>query len=119
MHRRAGGNAVIDHDDGAPGKRDHRPRTAIQTLASLELDRLAGDHRIDFGPADARPSDQVLVEMDRATGNDGAHRQFAMERQAKRSEEHTSELQSLMRNSYAVFCFEHKNTKTHNIDISS
>src|SRR3546814_9831587 len=28
-----------------------------------------------------------------------------------RSEEHTSELQSLMRNSYAVFCFKKKNTK--------
>src|SRR3546814_5876286 len=26
-----------------------------------------------------------------------------------RSEEHTSELQSLMRTSYAVFCFKHKN----------
>src|SRR3546814_3140272 len=30
---------------------------------------------------------------------------------ARRSEEHTSELQSLMRNSYAVFCLEKKNTK--------
>src|SRR3546814_8825830 len=30
---------------------------------------------------------------------------------AERSEEHTSELQSLMRNSYAVFCFKKKNTK--------
>src|SRR3546814_1128861 len=28
-----------------------------------------------------------------------------------RSEEHTSELQSLMRSSYAVFCFKKKNTK--------
>src|SRR3546814_8113088 len=28
-----------------------------------------------------------------------------------RSEEHTSELQSLMRNSYAVFCLKHKKTK--------
>src|SRR3546814_5062857 len=28
---------------------------------------------------------------------------------AGRSEEHTSELQSLMRISYAVFCFKHKN----------
>src|SRR3546814_2669385 len=28
-----------------------------------------------------------------------------------RSEEHTSELQSLMRISYAVFCLKHKNTK--------
>src|SRR3546814_7634544 len=33
-----------------------------------------------------------------------------------RSEEHTSELQSLMRNSYAVFCLKNKNErrKTHN-----
>src|SRR3546814_1531451 len=29
-----------------------------------------------------------------------------------RSEEHTSELQSLMRNSYAVFCFKKKKTHT-------
>src|SRR3546814_5912815 len=31
-----------------------------------------------------------------------------------RSEEHTSELQSLMRISYAVFCLKKKNTDTHN-----
>src|SRR3546814_5441362 len=31
-----------------------------------------------------------------------------------RSEEHTSELQSLMRNSYAVFCLKKKNTTTPN-----
>src|SRR3546814_2712289 len=30
-------------------------------------------------------------------------------RQAERSEEHTSELQSLMHNSYAVFCLKKKN----------
>src|SRR3546814_2692740 len=29
----------------------------------------------------------------------------------QRSEEHTSELQSLMRNSYAVFCLTHKNNQ--------
>src|SRR3546814_1534067 len=32
-----------------------------------------------------------------------------------RSEEHTSELQSLMRISYAVFCLKKKNTKTVNL----
>src|SRR3546814_3851896 len=32
---------------------------------------------------------------------------------ADRSEEHTSELQSLMRISYAVFCLKKKNTSTH------
>src|SRR3546814_8325655 len=31
----------------------------------------------------------------------------------QRSEAHTSELQSLMRNSYAVFCLKKKKTKTH------
>src|SRR3546814_5302806 len=34
----------------------------------------------------------------------------------KRSEEHTSELQSLMRISYAVFCLKKKNKKKINID---
>src|SRR3546814_6631654 len=41
-------------------------------------------------------------------------------RQITRSEEHTSELQSLMRISYAVFCLKKKNTNnktTDNIDI--
>src|SRR3546814_10493216 len=32
---------------------------------------------------------------------------------AMRSEEHTSELQSLMRISYAVFCLQKKNNRTH------
>src|SRR3546814_5141202 len=32
---------------------------------------------------------------------------------SRRSEEHTSELQSLMRISYAVFCLKKKKTKTH------
>src|SRR3546814_7630219 len=38
-----------------------------------------------------------------------------------RSEEHTSELQSLMRSSYAVFCLKKKNTKNniHTKNISS
>src|SRR3546814_6912498 len=34
--------------------------------------------------------------------------------QRRRSEEHTSELQSLMRISYAVFCLKKKNTNTVN-----
>src|SRR3546814_9640314 len=36
---------------------------------------------------------------------------------SRRSEEHTSELQSLMRNSYAVFCLKKKNTNKHNYAI--
>src|SRR3546814_3925508 len=37
---------------------------------------------------------------------------LALEHQRYRSEEHTSELQSLMRISYAVFCLKKKNNKT-------
>src|SRR3546814_5128429 len=40
------------------------------------------------------------------------HRRISM-LEVKRSEEHTSELQSLMRISYAVFCLKKKNTTTH------
>src|SRR3546814_9351529 len=35
------------------------------------------------------------------------------EREVERSEEHTSELQSLMRNSYAVFCLKKKKSKNY------
>src|SRR3546814_2551268 len=41
----------------------------------------------------------------------GVHRDVGAAQQ--RSEEHTSELQSLMRISYAVFCFQKKNKYTH------
>src|SRR3546814_4063707 len=37
-------------------------------------------------------------------------------RRQLRSEEHTSELQSLMRNSYAVFCLKKKKDNRHNTD---
>src|SRR3546814_7436661 len=55
----------------------------------------------------------------RLVGNapDVAHEQSARQgpradrRRPQRSEEHTSELQSLMRISYAVFCLKKKNTK--------
>src|SRR3546814_5818898 len=38
---------------------------------------------------------------------------FIAVRRIQRSEEHTSELQSLMRSSYAVFCLKKKNHATH------
>src|SRR3546814_7609426 len=39
------------------------------------------------------------------------------DRRSVRSEEHTSELQSLMRISYAVFCLKKKNTYTYTYEI--
>src|SRR3546814_7507152 len=47
--------------------------------------------------------------------SDGSARQVTSECQKfSRSEEHTSELQSLMRISYAVFCLKKQNTKNNN-----
>src|SRR3546814_10835766 len=58
-----------------------------------------------------------LREVDRAnrTGQRAAIGAAIGNRRARligRSEEHTSELQSLMRNSYAVFCLKKKKTQT-------
>src|SRR3546814_3279767 len=44
----------------------------------------------------------------------GAAATARLHQSAKRSEEHTSELQSLMRISYAVFCLKKKNTAKQN-----
>src|SRR3546814_7583250 len=48
----------------------------------------------------------------RHAGRSRAGRSGMRGRQMPRSEEHTSELQSLMRISYAVFCLKKKKTKT-------
>src|SRR3546814_9480839 len=47
------------------------------------------------------------------SGDDPAPAIAAPFSHTERSEEHTSELQSLMRISYAVFCLKKKNTTTH------
>src|SRR3546814_5677974 len=54
---------------------------------------------------------QVDVALDEGVGVGPQQRQHDLvERMAIRSEEHTSELQSLMRISYAVFCLKKKKT---------
>src|SRR3546814_9759562 len=52
------------------------------------------------------------VEADRGVG--GGVGAGALDQQLVRSEEHTSELQSLMRISYAVFCLKKKKLKKRN-----
>src|SRR3546814_945357 len=55
--------------------------------------------------SDKERSDRPYARPDRVGG--------AKWQRLHRSEEHTSELQSLMRISYAVFCLKKKKTKTH------
>src|SRR3546814_10867457 len=80
---------AIDRDD--PGRHDHRAR--YQVRLQFVLDRLGG----------------LAARFGDLRGH--SLRGHAAHGKA-RSEEHTSELQSLMRNSYAVFCL--KKTKLPN-----
>src|SRR3546814_1966911 len=70
-----------------------------------------GHHRI---PADflLRPPDSHLAGLRRH--RNGRHRAVGARPPGPRSEEHTSELQSLMRISYAVFCSKKKKTRIYN-----
>src|SRR3546814_1591793 len=64
---------------------------------------------------DAPPRPAATVRATEGTDPRPRHRQAGDARVHRRSEEHTSELQSLMRISYAVFCLKKKKTlRIHN-----
>src|SRR3546814_7187146 len=72
--------------------------------ACIDLKR----HQID--PAFSKGiDDRAALVLNRPLGTESGGR--GKQRPHLRSEEHTSELQSLMRISYAVFCLKKKNTK--------
>src|SRR3546814_5158812 len=85
---------------------------------SVDLERVAGDEacgraaQVAHGGGDLRrrsralQRDRPFAEMRR----DVVALRVDVSRRNARSEEHTSELQSLMRISYAVFCLKKKNT---------
>src|SRR3546814_3652601 len=73
-----------------------RPATAVVLLPEMPFDAL---RRAQFSPGRARVVDAAVIE----------EKKDAVK--CQRSEEHTSELQSLMRISYAVFCLKKKNIK--------
>src|SRR3546814_4830194 len=52
---------------------------------------------------------QIRLQISAAAPSDTLHQRRERDREQRRSEEHTSELQSLMRISYAVFCLKKKN----------
>src|SRR3546814_10431708 len=59
----------------------------------------------------SRPPATSAVALDQNWGAGGRNASYlTLEVRGARSEEHTSELQSLMRISYAVFCLKKKNT---------
>src|SRR3546814_6279902 len=89
---------------------EHRDDCLRRTVAEQLAERL-------FVPGDAMGVDQRDeigggVARQRRLGEMRVRRQKAIGGGVDRSEEHTSELQSLMRISYAVFCLKKKNITT-------
>src|SRR3546814_8786094 len=87
-------------------------RSIADNRSELEQAIAAGDVTIPDDPAEEKKmllaiaSQPVDTRSTFATGADVSR----FQRSTVRSEEHTSELKSLMRNSYAVFCLKKKNT---------
>src|SRR3546814_5944212 len=75
-------------------------------VAASQIDLLR--QRRQHPPAGVRPRHRRAVEQDFLPVHD---ERLGLAR-AERSEEHTSELQSLMRTSYAVFCLKKKKTNS-------
>src|SRR3546814_1152178 len=84
--------------------RSTRTDTLFPYTTLFRSDDRAGRHE------QARTGDQAFVDR-------SLHR-YVGEAGAFRSEEHTSELQSLMRNSYAVFCLNKKTKSLKNRKIN-
>src|SRR3546814_3355782 len=99
-------------------RHDTRPTTLSHMRADPEK-RVADDRRMhgEADPAGEAVDDSAILHV----GTEQAKlfaRCFQPAHSLSRSEEHTSEIQSLMRISYAVFCLKKKNkqlnNKTHN-----
>src|SRR3546814_6557039 len=80
--------------------------TLFRSLFADNIDRMVLDSATD--------STQESIQTLYNSAHEGRDRQFRLH-MINRSEEHTSELQSLMRISYAVFCLKKKKSKNETI----
>src|SRR3546814_5804056 len=87
----------------AHGEHEH-PHEAVRILFAPV------GRRRETGQLDVAPRQPGVVQRDRQP-DQHQHRPHRRGEVVARSEEHTSELQSLMRISYAVFCLKKKTTK--------
>src|SRR3546814_4535323 len=90
--------------------------------SAIGVDRIDHEARLDRHHRPVAAVDPLDFARDQAVGHigSGGTAEFLRHRRAEQalrgSEEHTSELQSLMRISYAVFCLKKKKTKyTHSV----
>src|SRR3546814_2174145 len=94
---------------------DHRLRDAARAREAQIPEQLVepdAPRRARTRHASLRPSSSSAASPAKGLCGEGVRR-GARSGRGGRSEEHTSELQSLMRSSYAVFCLERKNKQHH------
>src|SRR3546814_5042111 len=87
----------------APARHADAPRCAVLDREAQGLENRALAFRRDRDAAERFGERRIIGDLPRRDRR----------RAGARSEEHTSELQSLMRISYAVFCLKKKNTITY------
>src|SRR3546814_9802906 len=85
---------------GRQGARGPRPAHALEAARQARVRRGSGRERRTMNRLDVEAISAQVRALDFTRGTPAEV--------ALRSEEHTSELQSLMRNSYAVFCLKKK-----------
>src|SRR3546814_9120804 len=106
---------VRDGGGGTPGGLIRRLIEATATARThLNDDRIWVYHNAGGLRAGIRhPTERIdaWVAQNDIVDDDGKPLHLLLSRLRKRSEEHTSELQSLMRISYAVFCLKNKKHK--------
>src|SRR3546814_1544669 len=86
------------------------PYTTLFRSAGAGLRLLVGDRPFRSDCADRRFEPHAIQQSQHPPGCHAVRQERSQCPQSHRSEEHTSELQSLMRISYAVFCLKKKKT---------
>src|SRR3546814_1073302 len=94
------------------GLRHQRPAVDPDLRGAHDGQRDQVGHRAAAGQA-AQPPYSVTPDSSRMSGSTSRASLRSDSCQPRRSEEHTSELQSLMRISSAVFCLKKKKSNTH------
>src|SRR3546814_2207686 len=89
------------------------PRSTLQSTLFPSTTLFQSILGPDFDPADKSARDDLEASIGPAQGQLKSMGQLTLGR-SNRSEEHTSELQSLMRTSYAVFCLKKKKYTIYN-----
>src|SRR3546814_6367800 len=114
--------AGVGNDEIRRKVADVLERIALPDVGERQIHQLSGGQKQRIAIARCMVLDPDVLLLDEPLGALDLKLREAMKIELKllqhRSEEHTSELQSLMRISYAVFCLKKKKTETSNNRIN-